>query len=286
MAHIKYRTGTKHLVEFLPGIGVRVDGVVVDATVTAGVAKNWTVPMGVTEIILDACAGGGGGGGGFSGGSPGGGGGASGRAVKTNPIVVTPGSTLAITCGAAGSAGALSGAGGTGGDTIIDGVLDSADSGTANRLRLVGGIGGGAPTSTVGGTGGSNATAGTTGAGAGGVSSGIPNVGYGTSQSILGCGGNGGGDVNGTTPTTGGGFATGPRGDSSQFRSAAATGGSAPVKCGGGAGAFGLYSRGAAGGSNAAGGTADGYGGGGGGGAGNNTGGAGSVGMVRFTYIL
>jgi len=94
---------------------------------------TWTVPSGVTKIIVIACAAGGGGYGGKSG--YGGEGGYSGASTVTL-LTVSPDETLTITVGAGGTGGGSSAPGGTGGDTVITGSV----SGTL--LTLSGGIGG------------------------------------------------------------------------------------------------------------------------------------------------
>lgn len=107
---------------------------------------NWTVPVGITQIWVDACAGGGGGGGAFNGANTAGGGGAGGVAVKSQLFSVTPGAVAAYSVGAGGVAGlgSIPSMGGAGGATTVTGAL---------ALSITGGAGG------VG------ATAGTSGAG-------------------------------------------------------------------------------------------------------------------------
>ncbi len=88
---------------------------------------NWTVPAGVTCITVE-CWGGGGGGGGGKGSSDGngyvwgagGGGGGGGAYSKSQTITVTPGQTITVTVGNAGTAGTNApGNGGNGGTSSI-----------------------------------------------------------------------------------------------------------------------------------------------------------------------
>lgn len=100
---------------------------------------SYTVPDNMSTLLFTACGGGGGGGGAAYGGGAGGGGGADYIFLKVFPV--TPGDTLDITIGSAGSAGkgSVSGStstyctdGGTGGTTVI-----------GDLVSLVGGGGGG-----------------------------------------------------------------------------------------------------------------------------------------------
>jgi hypothetical protein len=111
---------------------------------------TWTVPQGVTTILVSGCAAGGGGGGGgttnSSGGSAvSGAGGGAGQSVIKKSISVIPGHSLSITIGAGGAGGAGGAAGGSngatggaGGNTVL---YDSTSSTTL--LTLTGGNGGG-----------------------------------------------------------------------------------------------------------------------------------------------
>jgi len=92
---------------------------------------TWTVPSGVTKIIVIAVGGGGGGGGGGT--SAGGEGGYPGNSTVVL-LTVSPGETLTITIGAGGAGGAPTG--GNGGDTVITGSV------SGNLLPVPGGIGG------------------------------------------------------------------------------------------------------------------------------------------------
>ena len=129
---------------------------------------TWTVPAGITQVLVSGCAAGGGGGSGNASES-GGGGGGYGQWVMLQAISVTAGDSLTITIGAAGAGGSAAG-GAAGGDTTIA-------AGSTALLTLTGGGGGTegtTQTATPGGTGwpygGAGGWAGTsiTGAGASG----------------------------------------------------------------------------------------------------------------------
>lgn len=99
---------------------------------------TYTVPAGVTEIwVKEAC--GGGGGGGSSGTSVNAAGGGSGSLVRWVKLSVTPADVLAITIGAGGSAGTITGGDGAdGGDTYI-----TTNNGSGSVIfRVKGGRGG------------------------------------------------------------------------------------------------------------------------------------------------
>jgi hypothetical protein len=100
---------------------------------------TWTVPQGVTTILVSGCAGGGGGGSNTSNGGPGGG---AGQSVIKKSISVTPNSTINITIGAGGAGGTNNAAGGNGGSTTLV-------SGGSTLLSLNGGNGGAGGTSAV-----------------------------------------------------------------------------------------------------------------------------------------
>jgi hypothetical protein len=118
-------------------------------TVVFTSSGSWTVPQGVTTILVSGCAGGGGGGGGgttnsSTGGAVSGAGGGAGQSVIKKSISVTPGHTITITIGSGGSGGAGGAAGGNngaiggnGGSTVL---YDSTSSTTL--LTLTGGSGG------------------------------------------------------------------------------------------------------------------------------------------------
>lgn len=100
-------------------------------------SSSWSVPLGITEVLVDGGGGGGGGGCSNSGTTRGGGGGAGGeRNLRALPT--TPGSTLTITIGSGGAAGAAAANGGNGGNTSI--------SGPGGSLTWAGGLGGYAST--------------------------------------------------------------------------------------------------------------------------------------------
>jgi hypothetical protein len=134
---------------------------------------TFTVPAGITTIYVTACAGGGGGAGGASSSSCGGGGGGAGDFVFKSPYTVTPGASISITIGAAGTAGPANSAGGAGGNTVI-----------GSLVTLTGGTGGFAPgNSAIPGAGGGGNT--------GGQGGSIVIVSFGSSASF-GTGGTGG----------------------------------------------------------------------------------------------
>jgi hypothetical protein len=98
---------------------------------------TWTVPSGVTQLVVVAVGGGGGGGGGVaSGGNLGGGGGGAGGLVKAETITVTANSTLTINVGTGGAGGAAS-------TTGSSGASSSIVSGGTTLLGASGGGGGG-----------------------------------------------------------------------------------------------------------------------------------------------
>jgi len=87
---------------------------------TSGTA--WTVPVGVSHITVTVCGGGGGGGGGYATNTTsytGGGGGGAAGVLHKQPLIVTPGASLAYTIGAAGLGGAIATAGTAGGSSTI-----------------------------------------------------------------------------------------------------------------------------------------------------------------------
>jgi len=98
---------------------------------------TWTVPTGVTELVVVLVGGGGGGGGGVAtGGNLGGGGGGAGGLVKAETITVTANSTLTINVGTGGAGGAASTNGSSGANSSIV-------SGGTTLLSASGGGGGG-----------------------------------------------------------------------------------------------------------------------------------------------
>lgn len=217
--------------------------------------QNWTVPVGVYSITVEAWGAGGGGGGDTTTGGYGGGGGAGGGYSKSTGISVTPGTSYSVVVGTGGAGGANAaspGVGGTGGDS------------TFNSTTVV----------AKGGTGGAGGTSGGASGGTGGAS------GSGTGDTKT-SGGNGG-----TGATLGGGGGGGSGGDST----GGGTGGNASVGTGGTAGSAGTTngSAGGAGGNSGGNGSAGTAPGGGGGGSGNSAGSgtaaAGAAGQVKITY--
>ena len=123
---------------------------------TFSVTTTWTVPAGVTKIMVEVCGGGGGGAGtGNSNAAGGGGGGGYAKGIFT----VTPSSTLNVNVGnggAAGTAGGGGGNGGTGGTSSVNTTpVISASGGTGGNNIGTGGNGGSgsAPFSITGGQG-------------------------------------------------------------------------------------------------------------------------------------
>jgi hypothetical protein len=227
-----------------------------------GNAQSWTVPEGITQATFDVF---GAQGGNEPLGKPGGGGG---KAHAT--IDVTPGDTLQVNVGGAGTGGAddaggaggfnggapggtaSTGAGGGGGasDIRFD-TDDSGDFALAERIIVAGGGGG----------------AGASNGGAGGAGGGI--VG-GNGNPALGQGSNGQGGLGGSDSSGGEGGAAGPplasgatfsAGDNGDLGVGGAGGSFSTVCCGGGGGGGGGYYGGGGGGSGF-------QGGGGGGGSG------------------
>lgn len=147
---------------------------------------TFTVPAGVTQIWVSACAGGGGGAGGGDNsagqssnvGGGGGGGGGAGQSIQRFPFTVTPGQSISISIGGGGSGGAggaggNAGDGGAGGNTVIGSLVTlTAGSGGGHGLR---------PTANSVGSGGA--------AGAGGA--GYPYGGFGVDGNYAGNGGQG-----------------------------------------------------------------------------------------------
>lgn len=137
-------------------------------------SSNFTVPAGVTEVVVEVWGGGGGGGGGDGSNSSGSGGGGGGYTTK-RITGLTPGQTIACTIGSGGAGGATnvkgsagsttyfgaycSATGGEGGTILADGVISqpvNGGSGIGGDLNLRGGCGM-VQTTTVGGNGGDGA---------------------------------------------------------------------------------------------------------------------------------
>jgi len=220
---------------------------------TAG-ASTFSVPAGVSNLDRVECWGGSGGGEG-SAGTFGGCGGAAGEYAREDNIAVTPLASIPYTVGAAGAAGATSGAAaGNGGDTVFNSTVVVAH----------GGLGGGTygpGISVPGATGSTNTVHFSGGAGhAAGGTFGTLGGGGGSSGGSTRSGNSGGA---GTNPTTGG------------VGGSAVTDGGAGGNGGNGGGTGAVGSAGLAPG-----------GGGGGAGAGSTprTGGAGAAGKIRIKY--
>ena len=196
---------------------------------------TFTVPAGVTEVLVTEIGGGAGGGGTNADGNDGGGGGGGGESSRFIHKV-TPAAELTVTIGAGGAGGVAAADGVSGGETSFDSIpvsggvkglsgandgtggagasanstdLDGADAtdgigaaGNAMYLSFAGGAGGSSTgLANSGGGGGGSVAIGTGAGGAGGSTSenGNPGVGF-------GCGGGGAGDT-GTDKTGGAGIA-------------------------------------------------------------------------------
>lgn len=271
---------------------------------------TWTVPSDWSNSnnTIEVIGGGGGAGAGFSdssgSGGEGGGGGGGGAYSKATNVTLSPGSTVSISIGVAGSGGASSGnSGSAGGDTYLCNSINNCGSiaGSAVVVGAKGGSGGVAGASAVPGAGGAGGVAasgigstkfgggaGGTGAatgggsggggGGGGGAAGPNTVGGGGSNGTVTPGGSGG-QGDGTFGGGGGGSNGGSGGNGTEYDATHGSGG-------GGGGGNGI-SRG----SGTAGGPGGQYGGAGGGGGGNGSkqgsGGAGAdgkQGMIRIIY--
>lgn len=110
-------------------------------SVTFTANGSWTVPAGITRIMIYGCGGGGGGGGGSGSAASGAGGGGGGGASLAHwcPVNVTPGDVLSITVGAAGPGG---GGGTAGGGTATSGTVGGTTTVYAGAKLLFMGHGG------------------------------------------------------------------------------------------------------------------------------------------------
>ena len=95
------------------------------ATTTFTSSGTYTVPIGVTALILEGCGGGGGGGGGCTGDTttanyPPSGGGGGGSQVTTKIVSVTAGGSYTVTIGSGGAGGVAGANGNAGADTTFD----------------------------------------------------------------------------------------------------------------------------------------------------------------------
>jgi len=281
----------QHYVEFIPGTGVKLDGVV-DATSTSG-PWTWVVPKDVAQIFVTGVGAGGGGGNSTlsTPSSRGGGGGASGLGVVFLECAVEPGKTLTVTLGAKGAATS------SGGDTTITNIVMSPFDYTTT-LDLKGGGGGSTGTSGGGSSGVLPYGLGAVGVLANGVTPSpafnsswayIPDK-YNTYMAALTGGGSGSASTVGSTAGANGGVNL----ESTYLHSAMmnavtpGTGDSTGTvsRAGGGVGGYSIIGYGGNGGSAASNGSdATGYGAGGGGaGGGGATGGSGSNGYVGIFY--
>lgn len=278
---------------------------------------TWTVPgdWNNSNNVIETIGGGAGGAGGFtdssgSGGGGGGGGGAGGYARITN-VTLTPGSTVTIAVGTAGTGSpgsATPSNGNPGGDTYLcnstSGCTSITD--TAVIVGAKGGSGGIPGTNSTGGTGGAggvgtsgvgtvrfnggtggtpsapasaNGSGGGGGAGAGGHTNNGNNGAANTATIVGGVGGQGDGTAGGSAGTAGSASVGGTGGNGTEYDSSHGSGG------GGGGGA------GISNGSGFNGGNGGQYGAAGGGGGGNGNkhgtggnGGNGIQGLIRITY--
>lgn len=306
----------EHVVEFIPGTGIRTDGVVNNASLNG--PWSWTVPAGVVTIEVDACSGGGGGGGGYNTGTtlPGGGGAAT-LSISDFKMKAVPQSTLTVTVGAKGTGGNPGSSGTNGGSTKIAGALPGfypsyITGAVVGDIQLTGGNAGNTADASGGGWGGTQGNGatgtprginGTTAAAAANFalySGEFVNPGYYANIKVFGGRGGHGGGASTVGSTAGGPASTngsggdifnmlyGPGGTNNE--TVGASGGTDGTNSRG-AGAYGarsLFGRGGIGGSGSGsgnpGGAAVGYGAGGGGGSGGAAGGDGAPGYVRFTY--
>lgn len=196
-----------------------------DFTTNSTVTENFIVPSGVTSISAVAVGGGSGSWGVASAqGSGGGGGGALAYAIN---IPVTPGETLTITSGAAGTGGGSTPSTGTaGGDSFIRrGGTDllRAKGGGVSVLRTLGGTGGSAASS-VGQFAFNGGNGGDAGSGTGG--------GGGGAAGYAGDGGSGGASATAGNAGTGGGAGGGGGGNASGQRYGGPGGGVSPLGIG------------------------------------------------------
>jgi hypothetical protein len=169
---------------------------------------TFTVPAGITEVLVSGIGGSGGGGGGGAWGSAasggGGGGSGSGRAIVDFPVLgLTPGASITVTIGN----------GGTGGQGGVGATNDGANGSAGNttsfnaHLSLAGGSGG------IGGQAGATSTGGGGGGGGAGIASGAGgdggngggSAGNTATDGLYGAGGSGGGGAGGASGGGGGG---------------------------------------------------------------------------------
>lgn len=296
----------QHLVEFITGTGIVIDGVINNTTTTG--PWTWTVPPYVTALYVTGCGAGGGGGGGYdaSVSRAGAGGGGAGATFINASVPVVPFSPLTVTVGQGGSGGAANTNGNVGGATSIGGLASynpyTITSGSVSgELDLLPGGGGFRGTDLQSGEGGWSGVfpdlvtalmKPTVGASVNAATPVQPSsttpitssaAGYDQRHSP-GCPG-GGASTAGTTAGTNGGlfngttrpYGLGTRGTGTTVAGTSYGGGGE-----GGMSPFGFFGNGGNG--NAVGSNATGYGAGGGGGGGNAAGGNGANGYISFVY--
>lgn len=172
-------------------------------TVPFTTTTNWTCPIGVTTIQVNAYGAGGGGGRGGATNKYGGGGGGGGAYSNATNVIVTPGNTYTITVGVGGAASTtttIDGGNGTITTATFDFVTVSANAGAGGKAYTNGANGGAGGTggTASGGTGGTGLTTGS--GGGGGCAGGTSNGGNGTVTAGGTSGGtNAGAGANGTT---------------------------------------------------------------------------------------
>lgn len=183
----------------------------VSTTLTTSSNSPWTVPPNVTAIQVQMWGGGGGGGGvsASTSGSYGAGGGGGGGAYTISTLTgLTPGSTIAFSVGAGGTAGPSTGTanGGAGGNTTFAGATTAnggAGGGGTSTAGVAGTAGAGGTASSPGFKGGNGAAGGTTTSGGGGGSAGTNSIGNNASVATGGAAVPGGGaGANGITGST------------------------------------------------------------------------------------
>jgi hypothetical protein len=173
---------------------------------------NFTVPAGITQIVV-TCIGGGGGGGGCSATASRAGGGGGGGGITKTILTVTPGQVIAYSCGTGGpGAAAGSNAGTAGNNTTFTGAT-TAGGGGGGGASTPGGAGGAMGTSNVPGSSPGGYGTGNGGAGIGGDGGGPGGLGgngaAGSAATVAGGGGGGGGSNAVATAFAGGAGANG-----------------------------------------------------------------------------
>jgi hypothetical protein len=189
---------------------LEVDGA---AYTTAG-SYTWVAPAG-KAIVFVSCVGGGAGGSGAFAGSTGGGGGGAGAYVIRQAVAITPSSGYTVTVGAAGTGGAASNLGTSGGASsfVGDNATVSCNGGSASGSSGVGGAGGTASGTAIAASGSTGGGIGQSSAGGAGANQSAA-TGGGGGGNPFGVGGNGsgsgvGGNATGRGSAGGGGFSSG-----------------------------------------------------------------------------